>query len=406
MSASTETLVKLRSLTAEGKSKANVTVPTMTHRKYKSAHSYNVRVNKIQALTGVNFEGNYNFQLPCFTQVVGESWIEMTLPTLATGTWRKYPLLHVIDKVTYRAGQKFYEFVPRKDLPILLNRCRDKAMKDQLMALFLDKSGAPSANSNTYMLPLVTPMSIWHTDRLAQPIKHGNRNSGLWDGSKLADNLVIEIQFASGVTACSESPVFDGASDLGNVTLKWEEVVAAPATLTAIRREVPSYFCIEEFTRLEDQVVSDAATTVYKVASLTSRAGTSGFYFRSRPQATDSSDLNCMGGSEHLKSLTVRCDGRDIYKTDERSDDQRSYQNILAGDPGAVGEPKFAHFSFGNTHRQYDAATVGSLLKNGACNELDLEIQSETGDDRLDIVAVHLRSFTFSDRTVKVSNAY
>ena len=88
MSASTETLVKLRSLTAEGKSKANVTVPTMTHRKYKSAHSYNVRVNKIQALTGVNFEGNYNFQLPCFTQVVGESWIEMTLPTLATGTWR------------------------------------------------------------------------------------------------------------------------------------------------------------------------------------------------------------------------------------------------------------------------------------------------------------------------------
>jgi hypothetical protein len=249
-------------------------------------------------------------------------------------------------------------------------------------------------------------MSIWHTDRLSQPIKHGNRNSGLWDGAKLADNLVIEIQFASGANACSQAPTFTSAANLGNVVLRWEEVVAAPAVLTAIRREVPSYFCIEEFTRLEDQVVSDSATSVYKVASLVSRAGTTGFYFRARPVAEDTTNLNCMAGNEHIKSLVVRCDGRDIYSTDDRTDDQRDYQNLLAGDPGATGEPKFAHFTFGNTHRNFDAATVGSLLKNGACNELDLEIQSETGDDRLDIVAVHLRSFVFADRTVKVSNAH
>ena len=113
-----------------------------------------------------------------------------------------------------------------------------------------------------------------------------------------------------------------------------------------------------------------------------------------------------MAGNEHLKSLVVRADGRDIYSTNERSDDQRRYQNILAGDPGAMAEPKWAAFFFGRTHRNFDAATVGSMLKNNAVNELDLEIQAETGDNRLDIIAVHLRNFTFADRTIKTSNAY
>jgi len=406
MSASTETLVKLRGLTAEARSKGNVTVPTLTQRKYKSQHSYNIRMNKINALSGVAFGGNYSFVVPAFQQVVGEMFIEMTLPALTTGTYRKYPLLHVVDLISYRSGQKFYEFCPRKDLPILLNRIKDKQMKDQILDIFKDKSGAASNATNTYILPLVTPMSIFHTDRLSEPIRHGNRNGGLWDAGKLADNLHVEIQFASGVESCSEAPVVAGGANLGNVTLRWEEVVATPAVISAIKRDLPSYYCCEEFTRLEDQVVSDSATTVYKVASLVSRAGTTGFYLRARPVAADTTTLNCMAGNEHLKSLVVRCDGRDIYSTDERSDDQRKLQKILAGDPGATGEPKFAHFSFGNTHQNFDAATVGGLLKNGACNELDLEIQSETSDDRLDICAVHLRSFVFADRTVKVSNAY
>ena len=129
MSASTETLVKLRGLTAEARSKGNVTVPTLTQRKYKSQHSYNIRMNKINALSGVAFGGNYSFVVPAFQQVVGEMFIEMTLPALTTGTYRKYPLLHVVDLISYRSGQKFYEFCPRKDLPILLNRIKDKQMK-------------------------------------------------------------------------------------------------------------------------------------------------------------------------------------------------------------------------------------------------------------------------------------
>jgi hypothetical protein len=71
-----------------------------------------------------------------------------------------------------------------------------------------------------------------------------------------------------------------------------------------------------------------------------------------------------------------------------------------------VGVPKFAHFAFGNSHREYDASHISGLIKNGSCNELDLDLQVESGDDRVDIVAIHLRKFTFQNGTVKVSNAY
>jgi hypothetical protein len=97
MSASTETLVNLRGLTGEAKTKANVTVSSIAPRKYKNKYSYCTRVNKINVLNNASFGGNYSFSLPYFSQLVQESWIEMDLPGLtqeSTATWRKYPMLH------------------------------------------------------------------------------------------------------------------------------------------------------------------------------------------------------------------------------------------------------------------------------------------------------------------------
>ena len=219
--------------------------------------------------------------------------------------------------------------------------------------------------------------------------------------------MVVEIQFAQKADACSDAnAALDGSADLGNVVLKWEEVVASPQTLQAMKAEAPKYHCIEEFTRLDNQAATDASKTTYRVASLVSRAGTTGFIFRARPAANDAQNLDCMEGAEHIKALTVRVDGRDVYDTDDRSDAQRSYLDILNGNPGAVGSPKFAHFTFGNSHRQFDHSHVSGLLKNGAVNELDLDLQTETGDDRVDIIAVHLRSFTFANGTIKSANVY
>ena len=404
MSASTETLVKLRGQTNEGRSKANRTHDDIRYDKHKNKYQYNVRVNKVTALNNVQFGGNYSFQLPAFSQLVGEAWIEVTLPALSTGTYRKYPLLHVIDLVQYRCGQKFYEFCPRKDIPILLSRIRNKEQKTALRALF---GGTVSNAGGTFILPLVTPMSIWTSDKLAKPIEHGARGAGFWDAGLLSDNMVIELTVAQKADACSANDAaFASAADLGSLVLKWEEVVGAPQTIAAMKQAVPKHYCCEEYTRLENQVVSDSADTTYRVASLISRAGTTGFIFRARPAAADTQQLDCMAGSENIKNLVVRVDGREVYDTDDRSNAQRSYQEVLAGNPQAVGEPKLAHFAFGASHKQYDQGYIPALLKNGATNECDLDIRSESGDDRIDIVACHLRSFTFASGTIKTANVY
>ena len=77
MSASTETLVKLRGQTNEGRSKANRTHDDIRYDSHKNKYQYNVRINKVTALNNVQFGGNYSFQLPAFSQLVGEAWIEV-----------------------------------------------------------------------------------------------------------------------------------------------------------------------------------------------------------------------------------------------------------------------------------------------------------------------------------------
>ena len=56
MSASTETLVKLRGQTNEGRSKANRTHDDIRYEKHKNKYQYNVRINKVTALNNVQFE--------------------------------------------------------------------------------------------------------------------------------------------------------------------------------------------------------------------------------------------------------------------------------------------------------------------------------------------------------------
>ena len=75
-------------------------------------------------------------QLPSFNSLCAEAWIQISLPALSNGTYRKFPLLHVLDTINYKCGQKFFEFCPRKDVPILLSRVRNKEQKTALRALF------------------------------------------------------------------------------------------------------------------------------------------------------------------------------------------------------------------------------------------------------------------------------
>ena len=408
MSYSTETLVKLRGLTGQGRSRANVTVPTV-QRRYRNKHSYNVRANKVTVLNNTNFAGNYSFQVPAFNSLVGEMWLEVDLPALTPpATYRKYAPLHLIDEVRLNAGQRFYSYKPREVFPILLSRCRDRFQKQQLRAIF---GGTASSAGGKFILPILTPWSVWQGEGIMDAPDFGERRGGIWDASKLANNLVVELQFATRADGTSDgASAFATASDLGNCVLYWEELVCSKATRDAIRAEIPDSYCVEEYTRQNGVTVSDSAATTIKCAALVSRAATTGFIFRCRTAAEDDTDLNCMAGDEELETLKVTVDGRDVYDTDGRSEQMRDYQNILAGRDSdtAVAEPKFAHWTFGNTHKQYNSAHIPGLLKNGAVNELDIDVQSATGSGstRCDVVAVHLRHFKFSDGTVKVANAY
>lgn len=411
MSYSTETLVKLRALTGQGRSKANVTVPT-SHRKYKNKYSYNVRPNKVTVLNNTQFGGNYSFQVPAFNSLVQEMWLEIDLPALTAsgagaGTYRKYPILHIIDEVRLNAGQRFYSFKPREVFPILLSRCRDDLQKAQLLSIF--GGGALAATGGKFILPILTPWSIWQGEGLMEAPDFGERRGGVWDAGKLANNLVVELQFATrGDATSAAASTFASASDLGNVNLYWEEIVCNKQTADQMKAEIPDMYCVEEYTRQNSVTVSDSAVTTIKCAALVSRAATTGFYFRCTTAAERTTTLNCMAGDEEVESLKITVDGRDVYDTDSRSDQMRAYQNVLAGRTGFVSEPQLAHWTFGNSHKQYNAAHIPGLLKNGAVNELDVDLQCESGSSSTlcDVIAVHIRNFKFSNGTVKVSNAY
>ena len=212
--------------------------------------------------------------IPAHNQICGEFFLELNLPALAGGaTYKAYPLLQLIKMVTIRTGNKVYEYEPAKIFPLLLCKVRDDKMKAQLMELFEDHSGGTATgNGGRYILPLLQPWSIWFTERIAQPVRHGDRGGALFDCSRLSDNMVVEIQFASKANATSAADAaFASASNLGNLGLRWEEIVGSGPTLAAIRQKIPRSVCVEEYTRLERQDISDSQTTVYKVASLVSR---------------------------------------------------------------------------------------------------------------------------------------
>ena len=107
MSSSTETLAKLRALTSEARTKANVTIPSVRRKVYKPEHSYNVRVNRQDVVSACEFGGNYSFRIPSHNQICGEFFLELNIPALAgNDTYKAYPLLQLIKNVTIRTGNK------------------------------------------------------------------------------------------------------------------------------------------------------------------------------------------------------------------------------------------------------------------------------------------------------------
>jgi hypothetical protein len=408
---STEQLISIRSLTGEAKSKANREVDQYAEHRYKHKYQTRIRMNRINALANCNFGNSLTFEVPSHGQICGEMALSLNLPALADGaTYKPYAAMRIIDKIVYRAGgTQFYEIRPAEVVPLLINRARDKDHKDRLKAIW---GNAAAANAQEILIPLLTPWSVWNNASMMETLDFGVRGQCIWDGSRLAKNLVVEVQFASKAQATSSaSSAFTTASSLGSAQLFWEELVGNKATIDAIRARIPTTFYGEEYTRLKNVSINGDGTalTPVNVSALTARAGTKGFYFICRTQTEAATDDPWVG-DERLREIRVELDGREVASNEGEPASVQEYQELLAGRK-TLPAPNFAAFTFGNDQSAaFHAQTYSGLLKNQAVNECLLRlgsvIRNPAAPMECDVIAVHPRQYTFSSGTVRASNCY
>jgi hypothetical protein len=407
---STEQLISIRSLTGEAKSKANRVVDQFSEHRFKHKYQTRIRMNKISALSDVTFGGTYNLEVPSHGQVCGELALTLSLPALEGQTYKPYAAMRIIDKIVYRAGgTQFYEIRPAELVPLLINRSRDKDHKDKLKAVWGDSQ---AANAQQIMIPLITPWSVWQSEKMMEPLDHGVRGQSIWDGSRLTKNLVIELQFASRAQATSDTnSAFASASSLGPVTLFWEEYVGNKTTLDAIRAGIPTTFYCDEYTALKNQSINGDGTalTSLNVSALTSRAGTKGFYFQVR-STTEAANDNPWESDNRLREIRVDLDGREVHSNENEPVAIQDYQQLLAGKK-TLPEPNFAHFTFGNDDSAaFHAQMFSGLLKNQAVNETVLQVGATVRAPAVamvcDVYSQHPRQFVFTSGTIRASNCY
>ena len=408
---SQEQLIQIRSLTGEARSKANQTIDQYSEHRYRHKYQTQTRVNRINALPSVNFGGSYTFEVPSHGQVMGEMSLVLDLPALDGQNYKAYAAMRIVDKIIYRAGgNQFYEYKPAEVAPLLINRARDADHKEKLKALW---GNSAAANAQRVLIPLILPWSVWNSEKMMRPLEHGVRGQTLWDGSRLSKNLVIEIQMASKAQATTDAAsAFAGnTTNLGGVQLFREEIVATKSTLDAIRSEIPDTFYAEEYTRLNNQTINSDGTdlTNVNVSTLTSRAGTKGFYFICRSAAEAATD-NPFTSDDRLREVRLELDGREVASTEGQPSEVQEYLALLAGKK-TLPEPNFANFTFGNDESAaLHAQTYSGLLKNQAVNETVLRLAAKVRNPQVvmqcDIVAVHPRQYTFVSGGVRASNCY
>ena len=407
---SEEQLISIRSLTGEARSKANETVDQYKERRYRHKYQSRMRMNKISALSACSFDQKKTFEVPSHSQICGELMLCLDLPALDGQNYKPYAALRCIRKITLRAGgNQFYEYKPLELMPLLINRVRDSFHKQKLKNIC---GNSAATASGRVMIPIITPWSVWHNDAICEPLDHGVRGATLWDGARLTQNLVVEVEFASKAElTTSASSAFQQATSFGDADLYWEELVASKPTKDAIRAQIPTTVYCDEFTRKPGLTINGDGTalTSVNVSALTSRAGTKGFYFRVCSQAEYAADDPFVSDAR-LRAVKLDLDGRQVYDNSDQTAEVIDYQRLLAGERTTIS-PNYAHFTFGNDDSAaFHAQTYSGLLKNQAVNETVLEIAAIPRDPATamvcDVYAQHPRQFTFTSGTVRASNCY
>jgi hypothetical protein len=213
----------------------------------------------------------------------------------------------------------------------------------------------------------------------------------------LRENVVFELEFAPTSDFCSTDA--QGAS-IANVELLFEELVAEPSVLEALKQQLPRAVCAPEFT---SQVLNTTgAEQDIDITALLSRAPTHslGFYVKKTAGATrDPFDIE-----EKLDLEEIEADGRRIVSNRGHDQCERDYKDILEGRVGTGrSAPNMPLISFDNGG-QYAMSHATQQLSNTSCNSVTCRINATAGSGK--ILAVHERMFLIDQQTIKNRNVY
>jgi hypothetical protein len=396
MPAQTESLIKLLNGTSSGRGKANVKVPSFRYRRTANEANYRFRVNSVQAASTIAAGGQtIRVALPAYSAIVGEQFLKLTLNACSSGTIDQYAGAKIIKSMRLRHSDVAYEVLNVKAVwAYLVSKCRNKQDKEQRKKIF--GNSAADAAEQTLIVPLLQPWSVHFGPELygPEPVRHGRRST-LFPAYALRENAVWEIEFepvtnftSTGSTGCV----------IKDVNLCWEEVVASPDVIAAIKKKLPKAVCAPDFTF--QPVTATGAEQTVDVTAVLSRAPTHSLAFYLKTSAND--DPFDIVDSLSLEEL--ECDGRILITNRDESAAERQYRDILEGRPSNRGAPEIPIMSFDNDGGYTAPGHASMQLSNTACNVVTLKLKAAASSGQ--IIACHERQFIIDAGTIKNMNVY
>lgn len=249
------------------------------------------------------------FKLPAFG-VIGEVFLRIKLPALASGTYNASCSLNAISEVRLRHSDTFFTYRPDVYFPIALSRCDDAVEKLRLIRCFGDTSASGSAQS--ILVPIVHPWSLWADDEFLRGHRaHSERRRGLMQCNLLKDTMLIEVD-VNATLSYTDSGALSGSDSPFDVVCFWEELVSN--SMGSLKKTLPKAVCASEYTVLPG-LANAGAMTEYNINALLSRAPTCALHFFVK--LNSDSDTSPFEFENDVVDERLTADGRETIDTTE-----------------------------------------------------------------------------------------
>jgi hypothetical protein len=395
----TESLLKLRGMTSETRNKTSSKVQPFAQKRTSDAFPHHFRTNQIVIQAQLpNVANTQRFKVPAFNSLISSMWIQVRMPSCNSGNYRPSAILDYVKEVRLKHSDTFFTYQPKRLMPILLNRDRNKISKDKKLAIFGPRLAANGEVE--WLLPIIHPWDQWLSkDFYENDVKYGVRSKGLFRCDLLKEELVVELDLAPLPDYSQDGAAVAAGDNPYDLRLFFEELLSP--NIEQIKKALPTTTVSNVYTHMENQT-NDGTATVYKISSIMSRAPTENLILFVKPNSDSGKDpFKYDGTVAHYK---VTCDGRVIIDNEElNSAAAQKYQRLREGATDGRGDPTLPVISFGP--HGYGVAHTTGIISNTACNTTELEIKCNAASV-VCITAEHCQNFAFKSGTVQYSNAY